>query len=135
MAHSYLSFGANSDHMHDAEIIATLAWLRHVAEGDPDRFPEGDHPYLSVWREMAEVYMPGCLDPEFEETLTSPEAVQRFVALARAARTALEAEPEVISGDRLNAMTGMRELMDFQDRPKAKMLADLDTLVGVVSPD
>ncbi|QYK43117.1 MAG: hypothetical protein KF887_08490 [Paracoccaceae bacterium] len=134
MAHSYVSFGPRSAHMHDAEIIVTLAWLRHTAEADPARFPEVDHPYLSAWRGMAEVYMPGCLDPELDETLTTPEAVDRFAALARAARAALEAAPEVISGDRLNAMTGMAEFLEFQDRPRSRMLADLDRLVGVVVP-
>lgn len=134
MAHSYVSFGPRSAHMHDAEIIATLAWLRHVAEADPARFPEAEHPYLSVWRGMAEVYMPGCLDPELDEVLTTPEAVGHFADLARAARAALEAEPEVISGDRLNAMTGMADYVEFQDRARTRMLADLDRFVSVVIP-
>ena len=135
MAHSYISFGPRSAHMKDAEILVTLAWLRQVAEADPVRFPETDHRYLSAWRAMTEVYMPGCLDPELDQTLTTPAAIAHFAALGRAARVALEAEPEVISGDRLNAMTGMAEYMQFQERPRATMLADLDRFVGVVIPD
>ena len=132
MAHSYVSFGARSEHMHDAAIIVTLAWLRHVAEADPVRFSEAHVPSLSAWRCIGEPYMAGAIDAALDETLTTPEAIGHFTALARAARVALEAEPEVIPGDRLNAMTGMGDLMTFRERSRATMLADLDRLVGVV---
>jgi hypothetical protein len=91
-------------------------------------------PITAATEEGADLMDGADLDPELDETLTTPEAVDRFADLARIARAALEEEPEVISGDRLNTMTGMADFLAFQERPKSRMLADLDRFVGVVIP-
>jgi len=133
MAHSYVSFGDNSVHMHDIEIILTAFYILRYAESHPNEYPEAEYPYLSVWRDVLEVYAPGCLDLELDQYLTRPEGVERFRKLALAARADLAAQGETIPGSRLNEMVDAPELFEFGDRPKAKMLADFDRLLEVVA--
>jgi hypothetical protein len=109
MGHSVISLADRHVLMHDAEIIATVAYILHFAQTRHDRFPEADHPWLTAWRDALACYFTGCIDLQLDETLTSPQAIARFQALATAARAALATEPEMFPGERLNAMTGMVE--------------------------
>ncbi len=132
MAHSYVEFAGNSVHMHDAEIIATIAYILHFASMHIDRFPAAEHPYLRVWSDVLEAHFSGAIDLEIDESLAAPESVERFRALMGEVRASLAAEPDFITGDRLNAMIDYGEDFVFQDRPREKMLADFDRLVSVV---
>jgi hypothetical protein len=132
MAHSFVEFGGKSVQMHDAEIIATVAYVLNFAASHSDRFPPTEYPSLTVWESVLQAHFSGAIDLELDASLATPQAMERFMELMRDARVSLAAEPEVIEANRLNAMIEYGEDFVFFDRPKAKMLADFDRLLSVI---
>ncbi len=134
MAHSYVDFRENSVHMHDAEILASAFYVLRFAQEHPQEFPEEDFPILSAWQESFDAYVSGCIDLELDETLTSPDDVDSLRNLVAAARQSLLAEPDPVSGARLNAMIGADNIFSFGDRDRKKMIEDFDRLFSVLDP-
>lgn len=133
MAHSYLTLGRRNLLMHDSDLLLTACWLLRHAESYPDRFPESDHPYLSVWRDLGDPYIPGALDLELDAHLADPGAASRFAELAASAREALTNQPEEVSAETLNSIVGAPHAFEYQGRPRQTILDDLDKLVAFVA--
>ena len=129
MGHPFVEFGERLAHMHDAEIIATVAYLLHVAELNTEEFSPEKHPYLERWRDTLSAYFVGSIDLELDALLDDVTRAN-FRKLAQVTRQKLLGEPETIEGPRLNAMAVSG--LEFGDRPRAKMLADFDRLMSVV---
>ena len=133
MAHSYVSYGGNHVHMHDLEIILTAFSIVRFAEAHPAQYPLATYPYLAGWRDMLEVYAPGCLDLALDEHLATTDDVDRFCDLVQATKADLAEQGETIPAARLNQVVDAPALFEFGDRPTRKMLADLDQLLAIVT--
>ncbi len=137
MGHSYVKFSDRVQMMNDMEIIIAVHVILDVTRKTPDipapRVTENIKILLDSWEHLIDVYGPGMVGFNFSEYMQTDEDRDCLLRLIDISRRRLQQFGEVVPGDYLNRVVDASAILEFEDRPIAKVLTAFDKFTKLLS--